>query len=311
MNAVTVLLAYAATLSWLAPPVLARLLTHRTVRPRVAVAAWLVTVATTALAWIGALAMLTVGALHALITNSAVTFCVDTLGLTHVLVLPTSASTAIVVALLVPTAAITVRTGWRVGKTLNSTRRANREHAEAVHIVGHATDYVGVVAIGADTPTAYCVASRRRNTIVVSTAASAARDPAGFAAVLAHERAHLRGRHHLILAVLNAAHTALPRLPLLRAAATAVPVWLEMCADDQAVRHHGRQPLLSSLYLLSTGHPLPAHTLAAAGTAVLDRMLRLSRPPLSGPRHHDIVAAAWVACTIAAVPVAALTFCIL
>ena len=255
--------------------------------------------------------MLTVGALHALITNSAVTFCVDTLGLTHVLVLPTSASTAIVVALLVPTAAITVRTGWRVGKTLNSTRRANREHAEAVHIVGHATDYVGVVAIGADTPTAYCVASRRRNTIVVSTAASAALDPAGFAAVLAHERAHLRGRHHLILAVLNAAHTALPRLPLLRAAATAVPVWLEMCADDQAVRHHGRQPLLSSLYLLSTGHPLPAHTLAAAGTAVLDRMLRLSRPPLSGPRHHDIVAAAWVACTIAAVPVAALTFCIL
>jgi Zn-dependent protease with chaperone function len=46
----------------------------------------------------------------------------------------------------------------------------------------------------------YCVPGRLP-TIVVTTGALAVLEPEQLAAVLAHERAHLAGRHHLLLAV--------------------------------------------------------------------------------------------------------------
>lgn len=308
MNAVTFLLIYAVALSWLAPAVLAGPDTAAR-HPRLAVTAWLAVVGTASVAWVSAVVVLIAGAIHAVVTRSALTFCVETLGLTDAVQLPSSVATVLVVALLLATTAVALHTLHRLVVSLLRTRRRNRDHADAVRIVGRRTDDSGVVVIDADKPAAYCVSGGGRRAIVVTTAALQLLDPTGLEAVLAHEQAHLRGRHHHIIAVLNALSTALPRLPLMRAAAQKIPALLEMCADDAAARRFGRGPLLNSLFLLSTGRRLPQGALGAAGTAVLDRMLRLAQAPaVSRWRPRELAAACAIAGT-AVVPALALLLC--
>lgn len=277
MNAVTFLLGYAMALSWLAPVLFTGPISAG-IHPRLSVAGWLVIVATASFAWVAALVILIAGAAHSLITHTAPTFCVETLGIASAVTLPPTVATALVVALLAITAAVATNTTRRVIVALYRMRHANLQHAEAVRIIGRPTDHDGVVVISADQPTAYCVSGGRQNAIVVTTAALDLLKPPALAAVLAHERAHLRGRHHHVIATLNTLAAALPRLPLMRAAARSVPTLLEMCADDAAARRHGREPLLAGLVALSTRHRIPDGVLAAAGTAVADRVTRLMQP---------------------------------
>lgn len=310
MNAVTFLLGYAFALTWLAPLPLSSPMTSG-IPPRLSVTGWLVTVATAVLAWIAALTILVTGAVHSLITDAALTFCVETLGITNAVMLPPAVATALVMALLALTAGVAIHTARRVIVTMLNIRRSNHDHAEAVQIIGRATDYDGVVAITADRPAAYCVSGGGRSAVVVTTATLEILDEAGLAAVLAHERAHLRGRHHHIIAVLKALAAALPRLPLLRAAAHSVPALLEMCADDAATRNHGREPLLASLIALGTQHRLPDGALAAAGTAIVDRALRLTQPSHQSwwrPRTLSTTLAVFATLTT---PVLALALCTL
>ncbi|WP_396912434.1 M56 family metallopeptidase [Mycolicibacterium sp.] len=310
MNAVTFLILYAVALSWLAPALLHSSLAAE-LPPRLSVAGWLVTVGTALSAWMGALGILIVGSAKSLITNTALTFCVGTLGITNAVLLPRTAATVLVVALLTVTAAVAVETTRRVILALGRTRRSNRDHVEAVQIIGRPTDHDGVVAVSADRPTAYCVTGGRRSAIVVTTAALDLLTPAGLAAVLAHERAHLRGRHHHIIATLNALAAALPRLPLMRAAACSVPPLLEMCADDAASRRHGRAPLLTSLVALSTRHRLPEGALAAAGTAVVERAVRLTGTAPQYGHWPRAAALALLAATALTAPTVAVLLCTL
>ncbi|MGV9798932.1 M56 family metallopeptidase [Mycobacterium sp. NPDC003449] len=310
MNAVTFLLAYAVALSWLAPALLTGPISAG-VAPRLSVAGWLAAVATASFAWVAASVILIVGAAHSLITHTALTFCVETLGIAGAVTLPPAVATAFVAALLVLTATVAIHTAHRVISALRSTRGRNHEHAEAVRIVGRPTGPDGVVTITADRPAAYCVAGRGRSAIVVTTGALDLLNPAGLAAVLSHERAHLRGRHHHIVATLNAMSAALPRLPLMRAAARSVPPLLEMCADDAAARTHGRGPLLAGLVTLSTGTRLPDGALAAAGTAVTDRVLRLMCPPRRARWAPRVLSLAAVVVGTPTVAALAFTLCTL
>lgn len=282
MNAVTFLIVYAAAVSWLSPVILTK---AEVPYPRLAVTGWLAAVSTVIAAWVSALTILMVGAVHALVTSTALTFCVETLGVTDAVQLPTSMATATTVGLLTLTTAVAVYTGRRVLVTALRIRRSNHDHAEAVTILGRRTQHHGVLSIDADKAAVYCVSAGRKTAIVATTGALKLLDSHGLAAVLAHERAHLRGHHHIVVGTLNALAAALPRLPLMRDAAQYVPTLLEMCADDAAVRAHGRTALVTSLVLLSTGHRLPAGALAAAGTAVLTRVLRLTRPAESRVWH--------------------------
>lgn len=310
MNAVTFLLAYAVALSWLAPGLLTGYLPTG-ISPRLAVSAWLTAVATALIAWAGALVILVVGATRSLLTHTELTFCVETLGIADAVTLPPTAATVVVLGLLMLTGAATIQTGRRVVGTLRRVRRSNCEHAEAVRIVGRATGDKDVVVITADQPTAYCVSGGARSTIVVTSAALELLNPPQVAAVLAHERAHLRGRHHHIVALLGALSAALPRLPLLRSAAHAVPPLLEMCADDAATRSYGRAPLLTSLVALSTRHRLPDGALAAAGTAVVQRALRLTQPAGENRWHFQALATSVVLVATLATPGLAFTLCLL
>ncbi|CDP86238.1 MULTISPECIES: M56 family metallopeptidase [Mycolicibacterium] len=309
MNAVTFLLVYAMVLSWLAPVLFTGSISAN-VHPRLSVAGWLVVVATASFAWVAALVILIVGAAHSLLTHTAPTFCVETLGIAGAVTLPPTVATVLVVALLAVTAVVATNTTRRVIITLYRTQRANREHAQAVRIIGRPTGHAGVVAITADQPAAYCVSGGRHRAIVVTTAALDLLKAPALAAVLAHERAHLRGRHHLVIATLNTLAAALPRLPLMRAAAQSVPALLEMCADDAATRRHGREPLLASLLALST-HRQPDGVLAAAGTAVAARVNRLLKPQRAIWWRPRSLATMLVVIAMAVAPAFALTLCTL
>jgi Zn-dependent protease with chaperone function len=125
---------------------------------------------------------------------------------------------------------------------------------------------------------AYAVAGRP-HAIVLSRAAIDALDHAQLQAVLAHERAHLAGRHHLLLAAARALATTMPQIRLFTEGSRELSRNVEMCADDAAARRHSRRTLVSALLALVGGPARPDGALAAAGTAVADRAERLMFPP--------------------------------
>lgn len=96
--------------------------------------------------------------------------------------------------------------------------------------------------------------------------------PAAVAATLEHERAHLRGRHQLILDVVDAVAAALPSAPLLRAAPIALRELVELAADNAAVRRCGSAAVSAALRAVTAS---PGSGLAMAGTATARRLQRL------------------------------------
>jgi hypothetical protein len=116
--------------------------------------------------------------------------------------------------------------------------------------------------------------------VVISTGAIRALTEPELAAVLAHEHAHARGRHHLALAPFHALRRAIPCRPVARAAAC-VELLVEMCADDHAARQHGHTALTSALRRF---HELgdrctPPGALAAADHDIALRIQRLHSHP--------------------------------
>ncbi|MFD9941635.1 M56 family metallopeptidase [Nonomuraea sp. NPDC059023] len=127
-------------------------------------------------------------------------------------------------------------------------------------------------------PVAYCVPGWRSR-VVLSRGALDLLDPAELRAVLAHERAHARGRHDLFLMPFAALAAAFPWLPVVKAARRAVPVLLEMLADDQARRVSGDRTLARAIVLMAVPKgPEGAFRLADEGVAQrVERLLGTSR----------------------------------
>jgi hypothetical protein len=104
--------------------------------------------------------------------------------------------------------------------------------------------------------------------IVVSGRLLAALDAAGQAALFAHERAHLAGRHHLFTTV---AHLAAAANPLLLPVARAVDYTVERWADERAATVTGDRRLVAAtigrVALLAPARPrrLRAASLAITG----------------------------------------------
>ena len=165
---------------------------------------------------------------------------------------------------------------WRVA-------RGRRRHLRALALLG-SPDASGVTVVEHAGLAAYCVPGRRGR-IVLSTATLAALDAEQLAGVLAHERAHLSGRHDLILASAGALARAFP-LPVFTTAVRELATLVEMLADDAVRTDPQRQILATALVRIATGEPTPAAVaLAAATTGVLARVNRLTRPahPLPSP----------------------------
>jgi Zn-dependent protease with chaperone function len=273
MTAGTWLLLYGTALAWLAPLVLGRL-TRTGVSPQMGVAAWVMAVATMIIAWIVALVLIGVAAIDGLKGSSAVALCLELFGLSEHGGLPWLGGS---IALTVAGSALLIAFVLRTRRSVTALRSRSREHAKAVLLVGRPTMRSGVVVVDAHRPAAYCV-SGHPPAIVVTSAAWSALSTSELAAVVAHEQAHIAGRHHQVMMVLRAMATAFPRLPLLTQSVQAVGALLEMCADDAAAGRHGANTLLGGLLVMATPHRVPAEGLAAAGTATAVRAMRLADP---------------------------------
>ncbi|WP_460868891.1 M48 family metalloprotease [Rhodococcus aerolatus] len=129
-------------------------------------------------------------------------------------------------------------------------------------------------------PVAFCVPGSRP-LVVLSSGMLAELDDDELAAVLAHERAHLRERHHLLLLPFVAWEAALPVLPAAARAHEAVATLVEMRADDVAAAGGVPRDVLARAVVAAVGSAaaVPSGALAAgAGSAEL-RVRRLLTPP--------------------------------
>ena len=123
-------------------------------------------------------------------------------------------------------------------------------------------------------PLAYCLPGVRSR-VVVSEGTLKTLDDAEVAAILSHERAHLRARHDLVLEAFTVVHAAFPRVVRSANALRAVQLLVELLADDAAVRATGRTPLARALVACASGRT-PSGALAAGGRSTVLRVRRLS-----------------------------------
>lgn len=132
-------------------------------------------------------------------------------------------------------------------------------------------------------PVAFCIPGARP-LLVLSSGMVAELDRAQVAAVVAHERAHLRERHHLLLLPFVAWEAALPVLPAAGGANAAVRKLVEMRADDVALASlpgaAPRRTLAQAIVAAAGGTGgAPAGALAVSGDGLRARVERLLEPP--------------------------------
>ncbi len=163
----------------------------------------------------------------------------------------------------------------------------------------------GALVIDYPAAAAYCLPGIRSQ-IVVSAGTLDLLAPAELAAVLAHERAHVRARHDLVLIPFTSLRRAFPRSRVITQAHQTVALLVEMMADDRALRVQGllARELATALLRFGTAGTgcTPAGALAAAEGELTARVNRLLTPPppLSRALQVGVVAAA---AALAAAPV--------
>jgi hypothetical protein len=192
---------------------------------------------------------------------------------------------------------------------------ARRRQRELLALLAHGDPKVpGALVIDYPAAAAYCLPGIRSQ-IVVSVGTLDLLGPAELSAVLAHERAHLRARHDLVLIPFTSLRRAFPRSAGVTQAHRTVALLVEMMADDRALRVPGLPvpmslPFIGQAFGGYRGPPPPcgitARELATAllrfGTAGTDcapagalavaeaegeltaRVLRLLTPPPPLPR---------------------------
>lgn len=200
--------------------------------------------------------------------------------------------------------ALVSRTGLCVTRALVDVARAASRHEEGLALLSGSTGVTHVVVVDHPAPSVYCLAGRGGR-IVVTTAARRLLTEEQLGSALAHERAHIAGRHHLVLAWAAGLARAFPRARLFTGADAATRRLLEMAADDAAARRSDRLTLAEALLALaSTTTPVTA--LGAGGTTAAARVRRLIAPQRPLGRARTTLASAGAAVLLAA-PVLALT----
>lgn len=212
----------------------------------------------------------------------------------------TGGGAALALGGLVIAAAVAARAIGCLAAGLVRAGRLRRAHADAVTLLAGTALDRDTVIIDHGTPVAYCLPGRHRRIVLTSAALAALRDDE-LQAVLAHERAHLSGRHHLVLAFADALRRAFPGLPLFRLAHEQIGRLVEMLADDIAADRHGRLTVAAAMAALAGGGGAPTAALAAGGSTAVARARRLVAParPL---RAGSVLAGLALAAAVTALP---------
>ena len=157
---------------------------------------------------------------------------------------------------------------------------ARRRQRALLRLLAHGDPKVpGALVVDYPTAAAYCLPGLRSQ-IVVSVGTLELLGPAELAAVLAHERAHLRERHDLVLLPFSALLRAFPRSATCGQAQRSVALLVEMLADDRALRARPARELVSALVRFGTAGACraPAGALAVGEGEVAARVARLLHP---------------------------------
>ncbi|WP_432507560.1 M56 family metallopeptidase [Kineococcus arenarius] len=218
-------------------------------------------------------------------------------------------------------AVVTVRF-WAVAALVGvRTRRRRRHHREMVDLLHHrdAASVVDRALLGeagarvlrvltGPARVAYCVPGVGGNRVVISDAVLRELSPEEVGAVLAHEQAHLRARHDLVLEAFTVLHAAFPRVVSSRTALDTVRLLVEMLADDAARRRTGSLPLARALVQLASapgeggGEGAEGQGGLRVGADAVTRVRRLADETPDGtdgrtgcPPHRGLAAAAYTA----------------
>jgi bla regulator protein blaR1 len=169
---------------------------------------------------------------------------------------------------------------WVLLAALAAALQARRRQRALLTLLAHGDPKVpGALVVDHPSAAAYCLPGLRSR-IVVSVGTLELLGRRELAAVLAHERAHLRERHDLVLLPFTALRRAFPRSATCTDALRSVALLVEMLADDRALRDRPARELVSALVRFGTAGtcPAPAGALAAGEGEVAARVTRLVKP---------------------------------
>lgn len=283
MSLAACLLAYSMVVAVLGPPLLARA-TRSGAAPRAGMIAWAAAMGSVVVSWALAAVLLVADLMRAWgHVDRLLAGCFAALraaaagghgGFLQAALAAVTAASVLALAVL----------AIRIGVRLHRARVHTRCHAETAVLAarGAARGPGGAVVVDAEQPSVYCLAGRPA-TIVITSGALTALDEAQLAAVLVHERAHLSGHHHQLLALGRALAKTLPGMRLFTEGSAELARLAEMRADDAAAHRHGPDTVVGALLALAAPGlvPTPAPALGAAGLGVADRVERLLFPPAS------------------------------
>jgi beta-lactamase regulating signal transducer with metallopeptidase domain len=192
-----------------------------------------------------------------------------------------------------------------------SVRRARQRQRELLSLLAHGDPKVpGALVVDHPAAAAYCLPGLR-SAIVISAGTLDLLDADELAAVLAHERAHLRERHDLVLLPFLALLRAFRWAGIARQAYRAVGLLVEMHADDRALQQRPARELATALLRVGAagGGGVPSGALAVASRAeeceVAARVIRLLRPS-PGLSKAGLALVISVSAAIVAIPAALL-----
>lgn len=178
-----------------------------------------------------------------------------------------------------------VRVWWR---TVRATRRARRRLLCAATRTEHDVIFTRLGSVA-------CTVGLLRPRIFVDATLFPALTKPQRAAILAHERGHVRGRHGMIDLAARCMAAGLAPWPGAQLAHAETRRYLEAVADDRAAAKTNRRTVAAAIVTAATMPPLPA--LGAAGWSSW-RVDRLLDPP---PRHRPLVGAAAILILLAIV----------
>ncbi len=209
-------------------------------------------------------------------------------------------------------AVLATRAARTIVHAVQESSRLRQSHLEALSIVGRPHPQLDAFVIDDDRPAAYAL-SGRHGRVVITSGALTTLPERQIAAILAHERAHTTGRHHLLLTTARLLTRTFPAVTIFADAHRQIDRLVELHADDIATRRHAPLDLARALVTCAeaatrpAGVPVPAMAAAAHGGDALERIHRLLQPPPPLSRRHRLaIAATLVALTGAPVVVAAL-----
>jgi Zn-dependent protease with chaperone function len=187
---------------------------------------------------------------------------------------------------------------WVLIAAAAAARQARRRQRALLALLAHGDPKVpGALVVDYPTAAAYCLPGLRSRIVVLSVGTLELLGRRELAAVLAHEHAHLRERHDLVLLPFSALRRAFPRSAICGESHRALALLVEMLADDHSLRGRPARELVSALVRFGTAGtcPAPAGALAAGEGEVAARVARLLQPV----RPLPVAASASVYCTAA------------